>query len=44
MALELYENSLKGVEGKFYVDNVFFVNDDELKDYDKQFPYTVKCN
>ncbi len=42
MALELYENSLKGISGKFYEDPVFKVDNDELADFDKQFPFKEK--
>ena len=39
MALELYENSLKGIEGRFYGDKVFHVDPAELEEFEKGFPY-----
>ncbi len=37
MALELFENSLQGIEGKFYIDPVFFTDEKELEEFEKQF-------
>ncbi|WML33479.1 N-acetyltransferase [Clostridium sp. OS1-26] len=42
MALELYEDSLKGISGKYYEDSVFEVDDEELNIFEKQFPYKEK--
>jgi len=42
MALELYEDSLKGISGKFFEDEVFKIDDDELENFEKQFPYKEK--
>ena len=42
MALELFENSLQGIEGKFYIDPVFFPDEKELEKFEKQFPYREK--
>ncbi len=42
MALELFENSLQGVEGKFYIDPVFFTDEKELEEFEKQFPSREK--
>ena len=42
MALELYENSLKGIEGKFYPDSVFIIDNKELEEFEKEFPYKEK--
>ncbi len=42
MALELYENSLKGISGKFFEDEVFKIDNDELENFEKQFPYKEK--
>jgi len=42
MALELFENSLQGIEGKFYIDPVFFTDEKELKEFEKQFPFREK--
>ena len=42
MALELYDESLKDVSGKFYEDEVFKIENEELEDFEKQFPYKEK--
>jgi len=42
MALELYEGSLKDVSGKFYEDEVFKIENNELEDFEKQFPHKEK--
>lgn len=42
MALELYKYSLDGIKGRFYVDDVFYVNNRELEEFDKNFPYKEK--
>ena len=42
MALELFENSLQGVEGNFYIDPVFFTDEKELEEFEKQFPFREK--
>ncbi len=42
MALELSENSLKGIEGKFYYDPCFEVKKEELELFEKEFPYREK--
>ena len=42
MALELYKESLKGVEGRFYPDPVFIVDEKELNNFEKEFPYREK--
>lgn len=42
MALELYENSLKGIEGKYYEDPIFQVENKELEAFEKEFPYKEK--
>ncbi len=42
MALELYENSLKGIEGRFYADSVFEIDNKELEEFEKKFPYKEK--
>ena len=42
MALELYEDSLKGVSGNFFEDEVFKIDNDELENFEKQFPYKEK--
>lgn len=42
MALELFENSLIDVRGRFIEDESFNVNEDELNEFEKQFPYKEK--
>lgn len=42
MALELFENSLINVRGRFIEDESFNVNEDELNEFEKQFPYKEK--
>lgn len=42
MALELYDGSLKGVSGKFYEDEVFKIEKEELEDFEKKFPHKIK--
>ncbi len=42
MALELYENALQGITGKFYEDPVFHVDPKELEAFEKRFPYKEK--
>jgi predicted N-acetyltransferase YhbS len=42
MALELFENSLFDVKGRFIEDESFNVNEDELKEFEKNFPYKEK--
>ena len=42
MALELSEGSLQGIKGNFYEDEAFNVNDEELEEFDKAFPYKEK--
>ncbi|WP_298683544.1 GNAT family N-acetyltransferase [uncultured Methanomethylovorans sp.] len=42
MALELYENSLKGISGKFFEDEAFKIDNAELENFEKQFPYKEK--
>ncbi|MHB8124266.1 MAG: GNAT family N-acetyltransferase [Desulfitobacteriaceae bacterium] len=43
MALELYDNSLNGISGKFYEDKVFEIEKEELEIFEKEFPYKEKC-
>jgi predicted N-acetyltransferase YhbS len=38
MGLELAENSLKGITGRFFEDEVFKVNANELEEFEKKFP------
>lgn len=43
MALELYENSLNGMQGRFYEDPAFHpAGSDELEVFEKKFPYKEK--
>jgi len=42
MALELLPNGLDNVTGKFYEDDVFVTQPDELTEFEKQFPYKEK--
>lgn len=42
MALELYENGLTGISGKFYADKVFETDPKELEAFEKGFPYKEK--
>ncbi|MBB6402223.1 putative N-acetyltransferase YhbS [Methanococcus maripaludis] len=42
MALELNEGSLDNISGKFYVNPVFIVTEEELKIFEKEFPYKEK--
>jgi predicted N-acetyltransferase YhbS len=42
MALELYEDSLAGISGKFYADKVFETEEKELETFEKGFPYKEK--
>lgn len=42
MALELFENALTDVKGRFIEDESFNVNEDELNEFEKQFPYKEK--
>ena len=42
MALELYDGGLNGISGKFYEDEVFKIEKDELEIYEKEFPYKEK--
>ncbi|MCT4662455.1 MAG: N-acetyltransferase [Tissierellales bacterium] len=42
MALELYDGALDKVVGKFYEDEVFHVEEKDVDNFDKQFPYKEK--
>ena len=42
MALELYDKALCGVKGRFIDDHSFDVNEEELKEFEKKFPYKEK--
>ena len=42
MALELYDGSLMGISGKFYEDEVFKTENEELEDFEREFPYKEK--
>jgi predicted N-acetyltransferase YhbS len=42
MALELYYGSLNDISGKFYEDEAFKIERDELEIFEKEFPYKEK--
>ncbi|QTL97530.1 GNAT family N-acetyltransferase [Iocasia frigidifontis] len=42
MVLELYDDSLNGIQGKFFDDPVFRIQSEELELFEKEFPYKVK--
>ena len=42
MALELYDGSLKGIQGKFQADSAFQLSDADFEVYEKTFPYKEK--
>ncbi|WP_269851590.1 GNAT family N-acetyltransferase [Methanosarcina horonobensis] len=42
MALELYNGSLKQVSGKFFASSSFEVTEEELKNFEKEFPHKTK--
>ncbi len=39
---ELYKGALAGVHGRYYEDEIYFVEDDAVAEYDKEFPYKEK--
>jgi predicted N-acetyltransferase YhbS len=42
MALELYDGALQGISGKFYTDEVFNLDQEELEIFDREFPQKEK--
>ncbi len=42
MALELAAGSLQGITGNFYEDEAFDVNEKDIEEFDKAFPYKEK--
>lgn len=42
MALELYDGGLNGISGKFYGDEVFEIDKDELEIFEKEFSHKEK--
>ncbi|MCK9377339.1 MAG: N-acetyltransferase [Syntrophobacterales bacterium] len=42
MALELLDGGLNGISGKFYADEVFEIEEDELEIFEKEFPRKEK--
>ena len=42
MAAELYAGALNGITGKFYEDSVFNIDEEELEEFEKKFPYREK--
>lgn len=43
MALELYDGGLSGISGKFYEDDAYKIEKEELEIFEKEFPYKEKC-
>ncbi len=43
MALELQENGLENVQGKFFEDKAVEINQDQLRKFEKQFPVKEKA-
>ena len=43
LALELYQDALHDVKGKFDEGEIYHVDEDELMEFDKQFPEKEKC-
>ena len=42
MALELHDRALESIIGRFYEDDVFHIDPDELTEFEKAFPYREK--
>jgi predicted N-acetyltransferase YhbS len=42
MALELYDGALNGISGKYYEDQVFKIDKDELEIFEQEFPHKEK--
>lgn len=42
MALEIQDKGFEGIQGKFYEDDVFIVEPEELEAFEKNFPYKEK--
>jgi predicted N-acetyltransferase YhbS len=42
MALELHEDSLNGIQGRFYEDQAYHSEKDELESFEQGFPYREK--
>lgn len=42
MGLEFYDGALKGISGKFYEDEIFKIEKDELELFENDFPYKEK--
>ncbi len=42
MVLELFEGALRGISGRFHEDAVFQIDNAELEDFEKKFPYKEK--
>jgi len=42
MALEIQDNSLANVNGRFFEDEAFLVDENELVEFEKQFPFKEK--
>lgn len=44
MVLELHPNRLSDVHGFFFEDKAFNINEEELTEFEKQFPFKQKCS
>ncbi|MDF3004915.1 MAG: Acetyltransferase [Oscillospiraceae bacterium] len=42
MALELHDRALESINGRFYENDVFHIDPDELTEFEKAFPYREK--
>ena len=42
MALELHYNGLAGIKGRFFEDDVFEIQEEDLIEFEKKFPYKEK--
>ncbi len=42
MVMELYDCALQGITGKFYEDPVFYIDKEELEEFEKKFPHKKK--
>lgn len=42
MALELHNGSLREVSGKFFASDSFEVTEEEVEEFEKEFPYKEK--
>jgi hypothetical protein len=42
MVLDISDNKLDGIEGKFFADPSFHIDNEELNEFEKLFPYKEK--